>query len=152
MMRWQIVKTGSRMFRGCQQLCKITTGSRMFRGCQQSCKINSGGIGLKMWPVSTPPFSRGRTCISQFREGLGPIPEMIRSVIGSVISCQLTISRSDRISRMILLRSDHDPGRSYSLRGSVLDLVTIIATLGLLQASRRVGSPSIETGLQIWKN
>ena len=59
--------------------------------------------------------------ISQFREGLGLIPEKIRSVIGSVISRQLTISRSDRISRMILLQSDHDPGRSCSLRGSVLD-------------------------------
>ena len=52
---------------------------------------------------------------------LGPIPETIRSVIGSVISRQLTISRSDRIPQMILLRSDHDPGRSCSLRGSMLD-------------------------------
>ena len=42
-------------------------------------------------------------------------------VIGSLISRQLTISRSDRIPRTILLRSDHDPGRSCSLRGSVLD-------------------------------
>ena len=42
-------------------------------------------------------------------------------VIGSVISRQITISRSDRIPRTILLRSDHDPGRSCSLRGSVLD-------------------------------
>ena len=31
-------------------------------------------------------------------------------VIGSLISRQLTISRSDRIPRTILLRSDHDPG------------------------------------------
>ena len=31
-------------------------------------------------------------------------------VIGSLISRQLTISRSDRIPRRILLRSDHDPG------------------------------------------
>ena len=31
-------------------------------------------------------------------------------VIGSLISRQLTISRSDRIPQSILLRSDHDPG------------------------------------------
>ena len=41
-------------------------------------------------------------------------------VIGSLISRQLTISRSDRIPRTILLRSDHDPGRSCSRLGSVL--------------------------------
>ena len=42
-------------------------------------------------------------------------------VIGSLISRQLTISRSDRIPQTILLRSDHEPARSCSLRGSVLD-------------------------------
>ena len=42
-------------------------------------------------------------------------------VIGSLISRQLTISRFNRIPLTILLRSDHDPGRSCSLRGSVLD-------------------------------
>ena len=42
-------------------------------------------------------------------------------VIGSVISRQITISRSDRIPRTILLRLDHDPGPSCSLRGLVLD-------------------------------
>ena len=31
-------------------------------------------------------------------------------VMGSFISCQLTISLSDRFPRTILLRSDHDPG------------------------------------------
>ena len=42
-------------------------------------------------------------------------------VIGSLISRPLTISRSDRIPRTILLWSDHDPGRSCSRLGSVLD-------------------------------
>ena len=42
-------------------------------------------------------------------------------VIGSLISRQLMIYLSDRIPRTILLRSDHDPQRSCSLRGSVLD-------------------------------
>ena len=103
------------------------------------------------WAQDVASFYTTILPVSQFREGLGPIPETIRSVIRSVISRQLTISRSDRIPGMILLRLDHDPGRSCSLRGSVLDLVTIIATLGVLWASRRVASPSIETGLQIWK-
>ena len=44
---------------------------------------------------------------------LGPIPETIRSLwklIGSLISRQFAISRSGRIPRTVLLRSDHDPG------------------------------------------
>ena len=43
------------------------------------------------------------------------------NVIGSVMSPQFTISLSDRIPQTILLRSDHDPGRSCSLCGSVLN-------------------------------
>ena len=37
-------------------------------------------------------------------------PDHCEKVIGSLISRQLSISRSDRIPRTILLRSDHDPG------------------------------------------
>ena len=42
--------------------------------------------------------------------GSDPRSDPIRSLIGSLISRQLTISRSDRIPRTTLLPSDHDPG------------------------------------------
>ena len=46
-MRWQIVTTGSRMFRGCQQLCKITTGSRMFGGANSRARWTAAGLGSR---------------------------------------------------------------------------------------------------------
>ena len=45
-------------------------------------------------------------CRAQFQKR----SDHCEKVIGSLISCQLTISRSDRIPRTILLPSDHDPG------------------------------------------
>ena len=61
------------------------------------------------------------TQISRRRARFQKRSDHCEKVIGSLISRQLTISRSERIRRTILLRSDHDPGRSCSLRGSVLD-------------------------------
>ena len=55
-------------------------------------------------------------------------PITLKKVIGSLIYRQLTISRSDRIPRTILPRSDHDPGDSarYVDRCWIRNVITTI--------------------------
>ena len=78
------------------------------------CRVNIQALGVNTMPADAlaPKVPRARF---QKRS------DHCEKVIGSLISRQLTISRSDRIPRTILLRSDHDPGRSCSRLGSVLD-------------------------------
>ena len=88
------------MYRNIRSLIKFNVASQLIR---YQYKIRELG-----WMISRSRFvCRWLPC---FRARFQKRSDHCEKVIGSLISRQLTISRSDRIPRTILLRSDHDPG------------------------------------------